>query len=802
MSSDWVYILVAVFLAIALDAWIAYQVSKYWRRRSESDCQLESEVRVLGMTSPMLTWLRYELPRVTIDKLFQVVRAGRALLRDLRAAWQALMRKLRAAGQALMRALRIVGQALVGKLRVAFQPEPWRAALWTAFDVRDGTLVMILFGLALVVYALTRFIALDKFPIYFFCDEAVSTVQAADFIRHGLRDSMGHFLPTYFQNDRIYSLGTTVYLQVIPYLMFGKSVIVTRGVSALVSLFGTAAIGLTLKNVFRVRWWWAGVMLLSITPAWFLHSRTAWETVTMVSFYAWFLYFYLLYRQGNLRLLFPALLFGALAFYSYNGGRIVVVLTGSFLLISDARYHWANRRVGKWGLAFLGLLCLPYLRFLIEQPGADLIHLREAGTYWFAKGLTLGQKLTRFWRNYMQGLDPRYWYLPNIIDWHRHQMKGYGYILLATAPLMVVGILVCLRRCKSAAHRALLIALLVAPTGGALAGVSIPRLLVLVVPATLIAALGLETLRSWAPERFVPAGVTVGVFALLGVVNIGMLRDALVNGPTWFTDYGLNTMQYGAGQVFGEVKSVLLQSPQTTVVLSYTWTNNPLTLLRFFVGDDPRVRLGAVGDYLRQQRPLTDTMLSVMTPEEYQQALASPKLTDVQLEKTLPYPDGRPGFFFARFRYSDVADELFARDALARRELVDDVVDLDGQKVQVRHSQAEAGWFPDLFDGDLDTQVRLVREASPVIVELTFPVPRVVSSVAVSVRSMDLSLTALLYANENEPFVYTQAFTHLPPDPTVNLTWPPRQVAKLRIEVQCVGCSNEFQTQIREIAIK
>jgi hypothetical protein len=359
VSSEWAYILGGVFLAVVLDAWITYRASKYWRRRSEGDCQREPEVRVFGAASPMLTWLRYGVPRATVAMLLRVVRGGQALMR-------ALLRKLRAAGQALMRILRIVGQALIGKLRVVFQPEPWLAALRAAFDVRDHALVMTLFGLALGVYALTRFIALDKYPIYFFCDEAVSTVRAADLIRHGLRDPTGHFLPTYFENLMIYSPSTTVYLQVLPYLLFGKSVIVTRGVSALVSLFGTAAVGLTLKNVFGARWWWTGIMLLSITPAWFLHSRTAWETVTMVSFYAGFLYFYLLYRQRNRRLLFPALLFGALAFYSYNGGRIVVVLTGLFLLISDMRYHWANRRVGKWGLVFLGLLCLPYLRFLIE----------------------------------------------------------------------------------------------------------------------------------------------------------------------------------------------------------------------------------------------------------------------------------------------------------------------------------------------------------------------------------------------------------------------------------------------------
>ena len=41
---------------------------------------------------------------------------------------------------------------------------------------------------ALAVYLITRLVALDAFPIYFFTDEAVQTVLAADFLRDGLHN--------------------------------------------------------------------------------------------------------------------------------------------------------------------------------------------------------------------------------------------------------------------------------------------------------------------------------------------------------------------------------------------------------------------------------------------------------------------------------------------------------------------------------------------------------------------------------------------------------------------------------------
>ena len=45
---------------------------------------------------------------------------------------------------------------------------------------------LLLFLLALLIYALTRFIQLEDFPIYFFTDEAVQTILASVFVRDGL----------------------------------------------------------------------------------------------------------------------------------------------------------------------------------------------------------------------------------------------------------------------------------------------------------------------------------------------------------------------------------------------------------------------------------------------------------------------------------------------------------------------------------------------------------------------------------------------------------------------------------------
>src|SRR5262249_24552274 len=180
---------------------------------------------------------------------------------------------------------------------------------------------VVLFAGALAVFLATRLIGLDRFPIYFFTDEAVQTVAVADFLHHGLRNSLGELLPTYFPNGLSLNLSTSVYLQVVPYAAFGFSIFATRATSVLVALSGTAAVALLLRDVFRARFWWLGALVLSATPAWFLHSRTAFETVLATSLYAWFLYCYLRARGASPRWLYAAVVFAALGFYAYAASQ-------------------------------------------------------------------------------------------------------------------------------------------------------------------------------------------------------------------------------------------------------------------------------------------------------------------------------------------------------------------------------------------------------------------------------------------------------------------------------------------------
>lgn len=663
----------------------------------------------------------------------------------------------------------------------------------------------ILFALSLATLLASRLFRLADFPIYFFCDEAVQQVRAWELLRDGLRDQFHQLLPTYFRNGEVFNLSTSVYAQVLPVLAFGRSVFLTRAVSALIACSAAVAVCLTLRNVFRIRFWWTGALLLGITPAWFLHSRTAFETAMAVSFFSWALYFYLRYRGGRPRSLFPALLFGALAFYTYSPMQAVVPATALLFLLFDLPFHWRHRRHVLAGLAMTVVLALPYWRFLQSHPEATASHLQSQYSYWFHSGLTIPEKLARYGRQFALGLSPRYWYARDSPwDLDRHRMKNYGNLLVFTAPFLALGVILCLRHVRSGVHRAVLLAALAAPAGAAIVAIGITRVLVFVVPAALLTALGVDAVASWTSRRLPERAVAVVLFVALAAAQLAMLRDALVNGPTWYRDYGLGGMQYGARQVFGEVRRQLARNPELNVTVSPNWANGTDDVAHFFLGDEPRVQLRDLEWFRIEKRDLGANQIAVLPEPEYELALRDPRLVVAPAGPRIAYPDGTSGFRFVRLTYPPDIDARMAQERSERHALVSDRATLSGKEVEVSHSRLDMGPIANLFDGDARTLVRTER-VNPAVFEIRFPAPREIGGVIATTSSMDLRMTVRLFrSGRPTPDVKEQAFEKLPDDPTVRLRIvpPAQRVEKVRVEILMLHGTDIDHVHVRDLRLE
>ncbi len=674
------------------------------------------------------------------------------------------------------------------------EPRPW--------------LMLAVAAAGILFFAATRFVGLTRFPVYFFTDEAIHPNWASYLLEHGFRDPGGVLLPPFFKNDQTWNLSASVYTHLLPVALFGRSVLVTRAVPALLSVIAAAGLGFASLRAFGHRSFWLVPLLMAAMPAWFLHSRTGFETALATSYYALFLMAYLFYRQGRPRWILAALALGAAAAYSYASAQLLMVGTGLLLLVVDARYHVEqfrkHPRVMIGAASLVVLLVAPYLRFRVLEPDATANHLKTLSSYLVAD-TPRSEKVRSFLDYYLDGLEPTYWFgsdHPRDID--RHRMKGMAAISPLLAPFIGVGLLVSARRIvRSPAHRAVLITLLMVPVGAALVAPGITRLLAMMVPATLLAAIGVDWVLERIRNRRAYALAAAVVAIALAMSGVSMTRAALRDGPTWYTDYGIYGMQWGAPQLFAAIEEELARSRATRVVMSPTWANNPNAFVDFFLDADDasRVEMASIYSFLQAPRAIDPNLLIILPDDEYRIAQASDKLALDAPLRTIDLPDGKPGFYFLHLRYVPDVEARFEADRQARFALVESTASIGGEELTLRHSKLDMGQMPNVFDGDVATLVR-GAEANPFSVEVTFPSPRPLRTVAVTTGSMDMGLRVQVWPSTGgEPWVLEQTLRDLDDDPRVEVALPESAppTTRVRFDIKNLNDGDVSHVHLREM---
>ncbi len=634
-------------------------------------------------------------------------------------------------------------------LRSHIHPQPWAL------------------GLALLLYALTRLIALPDFPSYFSCDEAISGAWARSLLQDGLRDSTTtELLPTFMKNDGQYSLSATVYLLLLPVRLFGTSVWLVRGITALLSLLMAWWLVCIGRDFLHLRLPWLSVLLLACIPTWLLHSRTGLEAPQMVAFYTGFVYYYLRYREGKGRALWVALLLGVLVFYTYTPGQLIMVFSGLLLLGLDARYHWQQRRFAAVGLGILILAALPLLRFWILHPTAYSDRLVMYGSYLAQGDLTLWQKLLRYLSQYAAGLDPAFWFLPNPPEHIKYKMGPYPNIPWLLAPLLALGLWLSLRRWREPVMRLLWVALIAAPSGAALVNApSVPRLLLLVLPAVLFSAIGLQAALDWLATRRLPKALqslrwltSLAAFCILGLSSLMLLQDALRTGPLWYRSYGIDGLQWGAPQVFGRAVRYAQNHPDRLVAISPTWTFQGDRLLRFFATDSPTLRIEAIEPYF--YTPMPDSLASTsfwLSAEDFRLVNESGRFAPPVIEDQIPYPDGSPGFYLVQLRYADNLEQLLQDEKNERHRLVPATWQIEGLPVTGQTSQLD-GSVQFIFDGNPESVTR-TQGANPLVLEWSFSSAQELRGLQLRAGSEAVRVTAIVTATDpqqNTQLIVTQ----------------------------------------------
>lgn len=676
-----------------------------------------------------------------------------------------------------------------------------------------------LFALALVVYLFTRFYAITEFPIYFFSDEAKIVRLAGDVMRTGWVDKDGMFMPFYFEAAGLrWAPVITSYVLALATEWLGKTIEVARGTATLLTVPGVVALALALRHVFKSRWWWLSILVLGFMPAWLLHSRTVFESVSAASAFALFLLCYGLYRERHPNYLYPALVFGVITFYAYSSAQLVMAVTGLLLFITDFTYHRQHVRTLLWGAGLALVLAVPLIQFQLKHAGAFETHLRAVDSYLFWD-IPWTDKAGYFLSNYAYSLSANYWFFPNDTDLPRHRLLPYGQIPIEFLPLFVLGLLRAIWGWRESRYRMVLIALLVTPIGAVMVPIGITRLMTYVIPATLLIVLGFDwawqgasqllqqvarqrgwawpTARSWIMPTIVGAVATAWALNLF----FSTLRAA----PTWFLDYGLYGMQYGSRQIFQDTLVPWLQNePDTLFRISSDWANGPQEFIHFFIPADQRNRVmirGMVSYFYELQPELDGRTVLVAVNSEYEQMRNDARFDVPPPELVIPYPDGQPGFYFIRPTYTAQAEAIFAAEAQARQQPITETFPFNGEQLGVTYPRLSAGSLQDAFDADAFTLIRGL-ESNPLYLQVDFPTPRPIHTITLTTGSMnDFSVLAQVTTADGTVTTYTERFQNSPRDPTVTVALGTghNQVVRLRVEVTDNLAGKRAQIHIRDL---
>jgi hypothetical protein len=344
--------------------------------------------------------------------------------------------------------------------------------------------------------------------------------------------------------------------------------------------------------------------------------------------------------------------------------------------------------------------------------------------------------------------------------------------------------------------------------------------LLFVIPATLLTVIGMAYCLNWLddairsalsrePKRELTGKntlTTIFSLVLFGILAFGngfLLRDALVNGPLWYNNYGLGGMQYGASQLFQAATEYQISHPNTHLIISPSWANGTDVLARYFSTEDDQFDLGSIEGYMFEQKLLDENVVFVMIPDEYQKTIESGKFTHISIEQTIPYPDGRAGFYFVRLRYVENINEILSAEQYIRSMLQQAAVTINGEPVQVRYSMLDMGTIDLVFDGNKQTVARTL-EANPFIIELTFPAPRKFSGYTMFLGSADIQVATLLYpAQGSQPVEFIATFTGSPSNPELEVSFGQPVTAKvLRFEILAPYAGVPSNVHVWEIGFK
>ncbi len=281
-----------------------------------------------------------------------------------------------------------------------------------------------------ILFLFTRLYKIGEIPPSVYWDEASIGYNAYSIAQTG-KDEWGETFPIHFRAFGEFKLPVYIYAAAISIKLFGLNEFSVRLPAVLFSLgsviiiyflskrlSGSVAVGLLASFFF------------SVSPWYFIFSRTGYEVTAGLMFYLLAIYLFLCNSRNPWYIFFSVLSF-ILSAYSYNSFRIVTPLTIIILII----YEWKNLKHLLSKVVLPIILSLIFLIFSLIP--VYRLYVYDAGS---ARLQVVGTRSSSFIKNYFSHFSLDFLLLKGEQNL-RSQQAGFGQLFLPEAILLLFGLL-------------------------------------------------------------------------------------------------------------------------------------------------------------------------------------------------------------------------------------------------------------------------------------------------------------------------------------------------------------------------
>ncbi len=419
----------------------------------------------------------------------------------------------------------------------------------------------------LIFFLVTRLYKITEIPSSVYWDEASIGYNAFSIAETG-KDEWGKFLPIHFRAFGEFKLPVYIY-SVVPFVkIFGLNAFSVRLPSVFFSLGVVILTYLLAKRLSEN----ATVGLfssffISISPWFFIFSRTGYEATAGLMFYLLGIYFFLEHRKNIWYILISVLSF-ILSAYSYNSFRILIPLTLVILII----YEFKNLR-NNFKYLLLPIL-LSIIILILSIVPIYRLYKYDAGA---SRLLTVSAASSSFIKNYLSHFSLNFLIVHGDKNL-RSQQAGFGQLYLPDLILLPLGILYLIKS-KSKYKLLSIILLILGPIPAAITKES-PHALraISVVPfISIISATGVTALGVWIKKVRIINIVIVIMF-------LGFFTNYFFNFLNIYPSQSAKDWQYDYEKIFRDPKLFMVTKDK---ILISDKQGQPYIFALFYLKYDP-----------------------------------------------------------------------------------------------------------------------------------------------------------------------------------------------------------------------